>query len=109
MPQQFSSVYGPVLFNVFINGLDTGLKRILSKFADNTKLGGVVDFLEGREVLQRDLDKLEYWAIINHVKFNKERILHLVWVILDVQTDWGMRYWRAELMKRDLGVPLMTS
>lgn len=73
------SSLGAVLFNVFISDLDVGLKGVLSKFADATKLGGALDSIEGGEALQRDLDKLERWSISSHMKYNKIKcqILHL--------------------------------
>ena len=39
-------------------------------YADNIKLYGVVNTLEGRDVIQRDHDRLERWACANPVKFN---------------------------------------
>lgn len=46
---------GPMLFNIFINGLNEELAGILIKFSDDRKLQGIANALR----IQNDLDTLD--------------------------------------------------
>ncbi|RMC04336.1 hypothetical protein DUI87_19155 [Hirundo rustica rustica] len=100
------TILDPVVFDIFINNLNVGLEAILSKFADDTKLTGAVDSFKSREALQRDLDKLEVWAITNCMKFNKVKcqILRLEWGNSGYMDRLGNDRLESSSEERDLGV-----
>ncbi|KAK4830773.1 hypothetical protein QYF61_013262 [Mycteria americana] len=85
VPQR--SILGPILFNVSFDDIDSGNEYTLSKSADYTKLSGAADMLEGRDTMQRGLDKLEEWAHMNLMKFNKAKCKF-----------WGLQH------KKDMGL-----
>jgi len=64
------SVLGLVLFNIVVGGMDSGIECTLSKSVNHTKLSGAVNMVEGRNAIQRDLDRLESWA---HANFGKAK------------------------------------
>ena len=71
-------VLGPLLFVIYINDLDDNIGGMVSKFADDTKIGGIVDSEEGYLRLQQDLDQLGQWADEWQMEFNldKCKVIH---------------------------------
>ncbi|KAJ7409038.1 rna-directed dna polymerase from mobile element jockey-like [Willisornis vidua] len=64
---------------IFFKDMGSGIECSLNKFAGDTKLCGTVNTLEGRDIIQKDLDRLERWTCVNLMKFNntKCKVLHL--------------------------------
>ncbi len=71
------SVLGPVLF-IYIN-INLGLKNVISKFANDPKIGNAVLSECDRRSLQEDLRKISYWSVKWETPVNiyKSWILHV--------------------------------
>lgn len=48
---------GLVLFKIFVSDTDSRIEGTLSKSVNTTKLCGAADMLEGRDSIQKDLDR----------------------------------------------------
>ncbi|XP_072349493.1 histidine N-acetyltransferase-like [Scyliorhinus torazame] len=67
------SVLGPLLSVVYINNLEENVTCLISKFADDTKAGGIADSDEDCQRIQLHLDRLETWAERWQMEFNPEK------------------------------------
>ena len=74
------SVLGPLLYiyiyiciHIYINDLEENVAGLISKFADDTKIGGVADSDEDCQRIQQDIDRLENWAEKWQMEFNPDK------------------------------------
>ena len=70
------SVLGPTLFIIFINDIDLAIDitgSFLFKFADDTKVGMVVETEEQRDILQAGIANLEQWSQEWQMMFNTSK------------------------------------
>uniref|UniRef100_A0A8C6XWW3 Ubiquitin-like domain-containing protein n=1 Tax=Naja naja TaxID=35670 RepID=A0A8C6XWW3_NAJNA len=87
-------ILGLGLFNIFINDLDEGPEGEFIRFSDETKLAGIVNALEDKVRIQKDLDRLEQWALSSKMKFNVEK----------KKTRYKYRLGKNSNCERDLGL-----
>lgn len=76
LPQ--GSVLGPILFLIYINDIDDGIRSSILKFADDTKIFSSCG--EDKHLqMQQDLEKLMNWSRTWQIEFNTEKCktLHL--------------------------------
>ena len=93
-------------FSIFSNDLYSESKCTLIKSADNIQLSGAVDTPEGLDAIQSDMHKLEKWACVNLMKFNKAKckLLHLGWGSPQHQHRLGYDVIENSPAEKDLGV-----
>jgi len=73
------SVLGPLLFLIYINDLEEGIRIVLLKFADDTKIFRKISNSSDTRLLQEDLDALVQWSKKWQMAFNVEKckVMHM--------------------------------
>ena len=107
------SVLGPLAFIIFINDIDLETSQItdMNKFADDTKLGHIVNNENDAAALQECLNKLCQWAQDWGMKFNETKCKVVHYGRKNLKLDYYMNNVKLEKSdcERDLGVMMHSS
>ena len=104
------SVLGPVLFVIFINDIDEGIRSRIWKFADDLKMMGKVTAQEDIEQIKTDIDKLVEWSEDWQLSFNldKCKVMHIGSKNKEQRYVMNGKDLKAVLEEKDLGVIVTT-
>ena len=100
------SVLGPVLFIVFIDDIDEGIRSTVLKFADDKKLVARVGSEEGMERLRQDLIELFKWSEDWQMLFNiyKCALMHFWFANKGIEVRLGDKVLGVQKSEIELGV-----
>lgn len=100
------SVLGPTLFLIYINDLEDGILNSLLKFADDTKLFGIIQSVADCASLQGDLNALSEWSDVWQMRFNaaKCKVIRFGTSSVDEKYILGGVELEQVQKERDLGV-----
>jgi hypothetical protein len=100
------SVLGPVLFLIFINDIDEGIRSRMWKFADDLKMMGRVTSKDDIEQIRKDIDKLVEWSEDWQLSFNLEKckVMHIGSKNEENRYVMNGKDLKAVLEEKDLGV-----
>ena len=102
------SVLGPILFLIYINGLDNDITSKVLKFADDTKVFRKIESDADRQQLQDDLNKLNEWSEKWQMLFSygKCKCLHTGHGNEDAQYTMGDTVLNTTVKEKDLGLTI---
>jgi len=100
------SVLGPILFLIYINDLDYGIRNWILKFADNTKVFSRANGSEDCASLQKDLDTLVNWSEEWQMLFNVGKCKVMHFGRNNPSNDYYMKSQKLEITdtEKDLGI-----
>ena len=71
VPQE--SILGPLLFNIYVNDIESNISSNISLYADDLKLRRTLNDIADCSILQDDINRIERWSIDNSLALNIEK------------------------------------